>query len=86
MKHKYYLEKHKKALFNSLLIKGKLYQHCAEIENQAQQMFDTLEEQMKKTEGITEQLKEDNQMEWIQKTSNIQARAREIVCNELIYN
>lgn len=84
--HKSYLEKHKKVSFSLLLSQGKLYQHCAEIENQARDMFDTLIEQMKESEGITEKLKEDNQMEWIQRMGNIQARAREIVCEELIFN
>ena len=60
MMYKSYLEKHKKVLFNSLLIKGNLYQHCAEIEAQAKDMFNTLVEQMKKAEGVTEQLKEEN--------------------------
>lgn len=86
MMHKTHLEKHKKALFSSLLIQGKLYQHCAEIENQARDMFDTLVKQMKNAEGVTEQLKEENQMEWIQRMGNIEARAREVVCEELIYN
>ena len=85
MMHKSYLEKHKKMLFSTLLMQGKLYQHCAEIENQAQNMFDILIEQMKENEGVTEELKEHNQWEWIQRMGNIQARAREIVCNELIY-
>ena len=85
MMHKSYLEKHKKVLFSSLLGQGKLYQHCAEIEKQAIEMFDTLVERMKEAEGVTEQLKADNQMEWIQKMNNIQQRADEIVCNELIY-
>lgn len=85
MMHKSYLEKHKKVLFNTLLSQGKLYQHCAEIENQAKEMHDILIEQMKESEGVTEELKEQNQLEWVQKMSNIQARAREIVCNELIY-
>lgn len=85
MMYKNYLEKHRSALFNSLIIKGKLYQHCAEIEKQAQDMFDTLIEQMKESEGVTEQLKEENQMEWVQRMGNIEARAREIVCSELIY-
>ena len=58
MMHKRYLEKHKKALFNSLLVKGTLFQYCADIEKQAIDMFDTLVEQMKKAEGVTEQLKE----------------------------
>ena len=85
MLHKSYLEKHKKVLFNSLLIQGKLYQHCAEVENQARDMFDTLVEQMKEKEGVTEQLKEQDQFEWIQRMGNIQQRVNEIVCAELIY-
>ncbi|MBE6796606.1 MAG: TnpV protein [Ruminococcaceae bacterium] len=85
MMYKTYLEKHKKVFFNTLLTQGKLYQHCAEIENQAQQMLDTLVAQMKEAEGVTEKMKEDNQLEWIQKMNNIQQRASEIVCNELIY-
>ena len=86
MLQKDYLEKHKKVLFSSLLIQGKLYQHCAEIENQARDMFDTLIEQMKEAEGVTEQLKEENQMEWVCRMGNIEQRAREVVCAELIYN
>ena len=57
MMYKSYLEKHKKVLFTTLLTQGKLYQHCAEVENQAQQMFDNLVEQMKEAEGVTEHLK-----------------------------
>ena len=86
MMHKTYLEKHKTALFNSLLIQGKLYQHCAEVEAQAQGMFDTLIEQMKEAESVTEQLKEENQLEWVCRMGNIEQRAREIVCAEFIYN
>ena len=85
MLHKDYLLKHKKVLFATLLTEGKLYQHCAEIENQAQQMFDSLVEQMKATEGVTEQLKEENQLEWICRMQNIEVRANEITCRELIY-
>ena len=85
MLHKSYLEKHKKALFNALLIKGKLYQHCAEVERQANEMYDLLVEQMKEAEGVTEQLKEQNQFEWVQKMNNIKQRGIDIVLNELIY-
>jgi len=85
MLHKDYLLKNKKVLFTTLLTQGKLYQHCADVEKQAREMFDTLVEQMKKAEGVTEKLKEKNQLLWVQKIGNIQARAREIVCNELIY-
>ena len=85
MLHKNYLLKHKKVLFTTLLTQGKLYQHCAEIENQARNMFDSLVEQIKTAEGITEQLKKENQMEWAQQMNNIQARATEIVNSMLIY-
>lgn len=85
MMHKTYLENHNKALFSSLLIKGKLYQHCTEVEKQAVEMFDMLVEQMKMNEGVTEELKEQDQMEWVHRMGNIKARAREIVCSELIY-
>ncbi len=85
MLHKDYLLKHKKVLFTTLLTQGKLYQHCADIEKQAQDMFDTLVEQMKKSEGVTEKLKEENQIEWIRCVQNIEAEAREIVCKDIIY-
>ena len=86
MLHKDYLQKHKKVLFATLLTQGKLYQHCAEIENQALSVFDTLIEQMKDAEGITEQLKEDNQMEWIQQINNIHKRASEIVNKMIVFS
>ena len=86
MMYKDYLEKHKKVLFSTLLIQGKLYQHCAEVEKQAVEMFDMLVEQMKMNEGVTEELKEQDQMEWVQRMGNIEARAREVVSEELIYN
>ena len=85
MMHKTYLEKHKKVLFSLLLGQGELYQHCAEVENQARDMFDTLVEQMKESEGVTEQLKEENHMEWVCRMQNIEARVREVVTTELIY-
>ena len=85
MLHKDYLQKHNPVLFATLLTQGKLYQHCAEIDTQAQQMFNTLVEQMTKTENITEQLKSQNQLEWVRRMNNIQERASESVCKELIY-
>ena len=85
MMHKDYLLKNKRVLFSALLTQGKLYQHCAEVEKQAQDMFDSLVEQMKATEGVTEQLKEESQLEWVCCMSNIESRAREIICKELIY-
>ena len=85
MIYKNYLLKNKKVVFSTFLAEGKLYQHCADIENQARDMFDTLVEQMKEADGITEQLKEGNQLEWVQRMNNIQYQANEIVCKELIY-
>lgn len=85
MLHKDYLLKNKKVLFTTLLTQGELYQHCAEIEAQAKDMFNTLVEQMKKAEGVTEQLKEENQLEWVCRMQNIEARVREVVTTELIY-
>ena len=85
MLYKDYLFKHKKVVFSVLLAEGKLYQHCAEIEKQANEMYDLLIEQMKEAEGVTEELKEQDQLEWVQRMGNIQQRAKETVCAELIY-
>ena len=85
MLHKNYLLKHKKVVFATLLAEGKLWQYLADIDTQAQQMFDTLVEQLKKAEGVTEQLKEENQMEWVCSMQNIESRANELVYKELIY-
>ena len=85
MLHKDYLQKHSPVLFTTLLTQGKLYQHCAQIDTQAQQMLNTLVSQMTKTENITEQLKSQNQLEWVRRMNSIQERASEIVCKEIIY-
>ena len=83
--YKDYLQKHNSVLFATLLTQGKLYQHCAQIDTQAQQMFNTIVEQMTKSENITEELKEQNQLEWVRRMNSIQERVNEIVCKELIY-
>lgn len=85
MLHKDYLQKHNPVLFATLLTQGKLYQHCAEIDTQAQQMFNILVAQMIKSENITEERKAQNQLEWVRRMNSIQERVSEIVCNELIY-
>ena len=85
MIYKDYPQKNKKVLFNTLLIQGKLYQHCDEVEKQAKEMFELLIERMKEAEGVMENLKELDQMEWVQRMGSIEARAREIVTTELIY-
>lgn len=83
--HKDYLLKNIKVVFATLLAEGKLWQYLADIDTQAQQMFDTLVEQIKETEGVTEQLKKENQMEWVCRMQNIEARVRDFVNSEIIF-
>ncbi len=85
LKRKEYLMNRKRVRFNIMLMTGTLWTHLAEIDEQASDMFFRIMEQMKVNEGITEQLKEKNQWEWVQKMWNIEVRAREVVCEELIY-
>ena len=80
-----YIREHKKLLHTKLMINGTLYTHLAEINQQAEDMFLELTNQMKTNEGITEQLKADNQLEWVRLMNNIRSRANEIIYNELIY-
>ena len=85
LKRKDYLMKHKRVQFNIMLMTGTLWNHLAEVDEQASAMFSRQVEQMKVNEGITEQLKEENQMEWVRRMQNIEARARELVYSEVIY-
>ena len=80
-----YLREHRKALYNALLLRGKLDSHLADINQQAEDMFSQLVKQMAEQEGITEQLKAKNQMEWVGQMNNIRNRVEEIICNELIF-
>ena len=80
-----YLKNHRKALFTSLLTSCGLSQHLAETDKQAKQMLDTLMKQMAKQQGVTEQLKANDQMAWVGAMNNIKACAEEIVLNEIIY-
>ena len=85
LKRKDYLMKHKRVQFNNMLMNGTLWTHLAEVDEQAADMFSRLVEQMKVNEGVTEQLKADDQMDWVSRMNNIESRAREIVNNDLIY-
>ena len=80
-----YLREHRKALYNALLLSGKLDSHLADINQQTEDMFSQLVKQMAEQEGITEQLKAKNQMEWVGQMNNIRNRVEEIICNELIF-
>ncbi len=85
MRHKDYLMKNKRVLFNIMLTKGTLYQYLVEVDKQAEEMLFRLIDDMAKAESVTEQLKAENQMEWVGRMNNIKASAREIVNTELIY-
>ena len=80
-----YLRGHRKALYNALLLSGKLDNHRADINQQAEDMFFQLVKQMAEQEGITEQLKTDSQMEWVGQMNNIRSAAEEIVNTEIIF-
>ena len=80
-----YLKKHHRVLYYNMLTQCKLYPHLADIEQQAQNMFDRLVDKLSKQEGVTEQLKTKNAMEWVGRMNNIRACAREIVNEEIIY-
>jgi hypothetical protein len=85
MMHKDFLLKHKKGTFTIMLSKGELWQYLAKVDKQAEEMFSRLVSEMANSEGVTKQLKAENQMLWVQKMSNIEAWAREIVVKEIIY-
>ena len=80
-----FLKEHHRVLYYNMMTKCTLYPHLAEVDQQAQDMFFRLVDEMAKREGITEQLKANNQMEWVRRMNNIQNRATEIVDTELIY-
>ena len=84
-RHKRYLKEHKRAAYITLLTSGRLNSYLADIEEQAQELFERIVEQMKQAQGITEQLKAKNQMEWVARMNNIQVCARNIVDEEMIY-
>lgn len=83
-RRKAFLKHHRQHLYYELLFSGKLNDHLADIEEQAQDMTWNLTRQMAKAEGITEELKQRDQMGWVGAMNNIQARVREIVFQELI--
>ena len=82
---KSYLENHRRGIYSGLLLSGELKKHLLMIQEQAEERFDLLVEQMAKQERVTEQLKAQDQMLWVQKMNNIRARAEEIVREEIIY-
>lgn len=85
-RHARHLKQHHKILYYNLLTSGKLNARLAEIDRQAEDMFFRLVKQMAEHEGVTEQLKAENQIEWVRRMNNIRNRAVEIVNTEIMYS
>ena len=80
-----YLKHHRKVLYYNLLTSGKIHSHLADIEEQAQELFNSLITDLAQKEAITEQLKATDQMKWVQKMNNIRERVTEIVYSEVVF-
>ena len=85
MRHKRYLKQNHKVHYYNLLTSSKLNSYLADIDKQAEEMFSRLVKQMAMRESVTEQLKANNQMEWVALMNNIRSRATEVVNTDLIY-
>ncbi len=85
MRHKRYLKQHHKVLYYNLLTNGKLNSYLADIEKQAQQLFLRLVKDLAEKENVTETLKAENQILWVQRMNSIRNRATEVVNADLIY-
>ena len=81
----HYLKEYKSGIYQGMVLNGNLKEHLLMMQEQTELQFDVLVEQMAEREGVTEQLKEENQLLWVQKMNNIRARAEEIVREEIIY-
>lgn len=84
-RHKRYLKEHKRLFYSNLLTSGKLNSYLADIDRQAEEMFSRLVKQLAEKENVTEALKVENQMLWVQKMNNLRNAAMEIVSSDLIY-
>ena len=83
--HREYLKQEHPARYSSLILTGKLWTYLADLNEQAEERLDLIIEQMKAAEGVTEELKAQNQLEWVGRMNNIRNRAEEIVKSEMIY-
>lgn len=84
-RHLRYIKAHRKAIYTGLLLGGKLNDYLTEIDQQAEEMFLQLVNQIATQEGITEQLKAENQIEWVRRMNSIRTRTEEIIYTGLIY-
>ena len=84
-RHLNYLKEHRPVLHTSLVLSGKLHSYLAEVDNRATEMLDRLVKQMAVQQGVTEQLKAQDQMAWVQRMNNIRNAAEEVILQEVIY-
>ena len=84
-RHLRYIKEHKRAFYTNLLTSCKLNSYLADIDRQAEKIFSRLVKQLAEKENVTEKLKAENQMLWLQRMNNIRSRAREVVNTEIIY-
>lgn len=84
-RHLRHIKQNRRVLYTNLLTSGKLNSYLADINRQAEDMFFRLVKQMAEREGVIEQLKEDNQMEWVARMNNIRSRVTEVVNTDFIY-
>ena len=85
MMRKKYLKEHKSGTYTYLLLTARLDSYLADLNEQAQERFELIEAQIRRAEGVTEELKRQNPMEWVRHCNNIRNRAAEIIKQELIY-
>ena len=83
--HRDYLKEHRPILFNDLIISGQLWTYLADLNEQAQKRLSLIVDQMKATEGMTEEAKAANQLAWVGAMNSIRNRAEEIILREMIY-
>jgi len=86
MRRRDYLKKYHDGIYTGLLLSGKLNAHLEEIDRSANEMFDLLIQQYAAREGVTEELKAQDQMEWVRRMNGIRNRVESIIAEELIYN
>lgn len=84
-RHLRYLKEHKRLMYLNLLTSGRLNEYLASVDEQAENMFSRLVKEYADKQGVTEQLKAENQLEWVGRMNNIPACVREIVNKEIIY-
>ena len=85
MMRKKYLKEHKSGYYQYLLLTGKLTEHLNQVDKEAREQVEILVKQMAERQGVTEKMKEENQMEWVRRMNGIKDSAEEIVFQQLIY-